>query len=137
MAFSGAHLATARLTAGLTQEQLARALDTEQTRVSEWERGAKTPRPEVIPKLAAAVGLDALGFLAAGPGAASVEDLRLAVGQTPQQIASSLGVSLRRYRGVENGSTRRDPPDEVVQRLAELFGTSVALVLQAIEVARR
>lgn len=136
LGFNGLRLATARLAAGLTQEQVAQALATEQTRVSEWERGAKAPRPEIVPKLAAAVGLTALDLLAPKPSMAALEDLRLAAGRTPQQVADALGISLRRYRGVETGSTRRSPSDDLVQELAAVLGTSQPTVQRAIKNAR-
>lgn len=136
MAFSGARLAAGRLAAGLTQEGLAQQLNSEQTRVSEWERGVMTPRPEVIPALAAAIGMDALEFLAADAASPTLEDMRLAAGLTMQAVADRLGVSLRRYRGLEIGSTRRDPAEEVVERLAHTFAVPMVTVRGAIDRAR-
>lgn len=136
MAFSGARLAAGRLAAGLTQERLAEIVGTEQTRVSEWERGVMAPRPALMPKLAAAVGLDALEFLAVDPGCPSLEDMRLAAGLTMQQVADRLGISLRRYRGIEIGSTRRDPPEDLVDQLARTLAVPTVLVRRAIDMAR-
>jgi transcriptional regulator with XRE-family HTH domain len=136
VAFSGARLAAGRLAAGLTQERLAQIVQTEQTRVSEWERGVMTPRPCVMPKLAAAIGLDALEFLAADAGSPTLEDMRLAAGLTMQEVADKLGISLRRYRGVEIGSTRRDPADSLVEQLARIFAVPAVTVRRAIDAAR-
>ncbi len=136
MAFSGARLAAGRLAAGLTQERLAQLMHTEQARVSEWERGVMIPRPGLIPALAAAIGMDALEFLAAAPAAPTLEDMRLAAGLTMQCVADHLAISLGRYRGVEIGSTRRDPSDEVVGQLAQLFAVPVVTVRRAIDSAR-
>lgn len=136
MAFSGSRLAAGRLAAGLTQERLAQLLHTEQSRVSEWERGVLIPRPELMPNLAAAIGLDALEFLAADPASASLEDMRLAAGLTMDAMAEQLGISRRRYRGIEIGATRRDPADDLIGQLAHIFAVPAATVRQAIETAR-
>jgi transcriptional regulator with XRE-family HTH domain len=136
VAFSGARLAAGRLAAGLTQERLAQLIQSEQTRVSEWERGVMTPRPGLMPKLAAAIGLDALEFLAADPASPTLEDMRLAAGLTMQAVADQLGISLRRYRGVEIGSTRRDPSDPLVEHLARIFAVPTVTVRRAIDAAR-
>ena len=136
MAFSGSRLAAGRVAAGLTQERLAQAVHTEQTRVSEWERGVLTPRPELMPKLAAAIGMDALEFLCADPATPSLEDMRLAAGLTMDEVAARLGISRRRYRGVEIGATRRDPAGELVEKLARVFAVPATTVHQAIVAAR-
>lgn len=136
MGFSGSRLAAARLAAGLTQERLAQLVKSEQTRVSEWERGVMMPRPNVMPRLAAAVGMDALEFLAADPESPTLEDMRLAAGLTMQEVAEQLGVSVLRYRGVESGSTRRDPATQVVDQLARIFAVPAVSVRRAIDTAR-
>lgn len=136
MAFSGSRLAASRAAAGLTQERLARRLGTEQTRVSDWERGATTPRPALIPELAAAVGLDALEFLGADPAEPSLEDLRLAAGLSRQTLAQMVGMSLDRYRRLEIGATRRDPPAPLVEQLARRLAVPAVTVRRAVEAAR-
>lgn len=136
MAFSGSRLAAARHASGLTQTKLAQLMQTEQARVSEWERGVMTPRPNLIPRLAAAIGLDALEFLAADPGSPSLEDMRLAAGLTMQEVAVELETSLWRYRGIEIGSTRRDPPQWLLDGLARLFAVPVVTVQRAVDAAR-
>ncbi len=136
MAFSGSRLAAARHAAGLTQTRLAELLHTEQARVSEWERGVMTPRPNLVPKLASAIGMDALEFLAADSGSPSLEDMRLAAGLTMQEVAAKLETSMWRYRGIEIGSTRRDPPKWLLEGLARLFAVPVVAVQQAVDAAR-
>ena len=136
MAFSGSRLAAGRVAAGLTQQRLAQRLQTEQTRISEWERGVMIPRPNLIPKLAAAIGLDALEFLAADPAMPALEDMRLAAGLTMRDIASQVGISLKRYRLIEIGATRRDPPPQVVEDLARIFAVPVVTVRRAVDAAR-
>ena len=136
MTFSGSRLAAGRVAAGLTQARLAQLLQTEQTRISEWERGVMTPRPRLVPKLAAAIGLDALEFLAADPAAPSLEDMRLAAGLTMRDVSAQVGISLKRYRLIEIGATRRDPPPQVVDDLARIFAVPVVTVRRAVDAAR-
>ncbi len=136
MAFSGSRLAAGRVAAGLTQERLAKLLHTEQTRISEWERGVMTPRPNLIPKMATAVGLDALEFLASDPAMPTLEDMRLAAGLTMRDIAAEVGISLKRYRLIEIGATRRDPPPQVVEDLARIFAVPAVTVRRAVDAAR-
>lgn len=134
--FSGSRLAAARRAAGLTQQRLAQLVKSEQTRVSEWERGVMIPRPNVMPRLAAAVGLDALQFLAADPNSPTLEDMRLAAGLTMQEVADQLEISLLRYRGVESGSTRRDPSGQLVAQIARIFAVPAVSVRRAIDTGR-
>jgi transcriptional regulator with XRE-family HTH domain len=136
VAFSGARLASGRVAAGLTQDRLAQLVETQQRRISDWERGVIAPRPDQMPKLAAAIGLDALEFLAADPAAPSVEDMRLASGLTMDEVAARVGISRSRYRGIEIGATRRDPPPDLVEQLARTFAVPSVTVRRAIEAAR-
>ena len=136
MAFSGSRLAAQRLAAGLTQERLAQLVHSEQSRVSEWERGVMTPRPNLMPKIAAAVGMDALEFLASDSTSPTLEDMRLASGLTMQSVADRLGITQLRYRNMEIGATRRDPAPEIVEQLARIFAVPPVTVSRAIEAAR-
>lgn len=95
-----------------------------------------TPRPDLMPKLAAAIGMDALEFLAVDPASPSLEDMRLAAGLTMDAVAEQLGISRRRYRGIEIGATRRDPTDELIERLARIFAVPSVTVRRAIDAAR-
>ncbi len=94
------------------------------------------PRPNVMPRLAAAVGLDALQFLAADPNSPTLEDMRLAAGLTMQEVADQLEISLLRYRGVESGSTRRDPSGQLVEQIARIFAVPAVSVRRAIDTGR-
>lgn len=137
MSFSGSRLAAKRLAAGLTQVHLAELLSTDQARVSEWERGVMTPRPNLIPKIAAAIGLDALELLAAGSATPTVEDMRLASGLTMQAVADRVGITQLRYRNMEIGATRRDPEPQVIESLATIFAVPAVTVRSAIDAARQ
>ena len=49
-----------RLARGLTQTKLAKTLGVVPSSVSFWESGKSLPSPELIPKLARALGIDAM-----------------------------------------------------------------------------
>lgn len=95
-----------------------------------------TPRPNVMPKLASAIGMDALEFIAADPAKPSLEDMRLAAGLTMRETADAVGISERSYRGIEIGSTRRDPAPALVDSLARLFAVPAVTIRRAIDSAR-
>lgn len=137
LAFSGSRMARWRVAAGLTQVQLADVIGTKQERVSDWERGVTTPRPQLIPMLAEALGLDALLFLAADPGAPDLADLRLAAGLSSGELAAAAGITVPRYRRLELGAAHREPAPALVEKLAQLLALPVVTVRAAIEEARK
>ena len=53
----GAHLATLRKAAGLSQTEFARLLGVPQSSVAFWETIAKPPRSDVLPKMAEVLGV--------------------------------------------------------------------------------
>lgn len=53
----GAHLAALRRAAGLTQAELAEAVGVPQTNIAFWEFSSKPPRSDVLPKIAAVLGV--------------------------------------------------------------------------------
>jgi transcriptional regulator with XRE-family HTH domain len=53
----GAHLATLRQAAGLTQAQLAEKLGVHHSNIAFWEHSNKPPRGDVLPALASALGV--------------------------------------------------------------------------------
>jgi transcriptional regulator with XRE-family HTH domain len=136
VAFNGGRLAAARLAAGLTQEQLAAAISSSESRVSEWERGLFSPRPELIPVVAAAVGVPPLQLLDSGPAGPELESLRLAAGLSLQAIAAAAGTSVGRYRRMERGE-RLEDPDDLVRPVARVLSVRPAKVRAAIEAARK
>lgn len=67
----GAHLASLRQSAGLTQQQLADAVGVKQSNIAFWERAAKPPRGEVLPALADALGVTIDQLLAVSSSSSS------------------------------------------------------------------
>jgi transcriptional regulator with XRE-family HTH domain len=53
---AGARLLALRQAAGLTQAELARLIGERQNNVSFWEHASRTPRSDVLPRLAKALG---------------------------------------------------------------------------------
>ena len=53
----GARLAALRAAAGLSQVELAHALGLPQSTIAYWETSSKPPRSDVLPKLAAVLGV--------------------------------------------------------------------------------
>jgi tetratricopeptide (TPR) repeat protein/transcriptional regulator with XRE-family HTH domain len=89
-------LAARRKALGLTQEQLAEALDVGRTTVARWERGEAQPLPWLRPKLAGAlrVSADRLGeLLGAGDVRASPGDRAVVPRQLPAAAADFTGRS--------------------------------------------
>ena len=83
----------ARSARGLPQSQLAQIIDVSGgERVSECERGVRTPAVRLIPAVAAALGVTALEFCAM-PNGVDLKALRLASGKTSTEIAEQTQVS--------------------------------------------
>jgi transcriptional regulator with XRE-family HTH domain len=55
----GAHLATLRINAGLSQEELAQRIGVLQQTIAFWEQSNKPPRSDILVKLADALGVSA------------------------------------------------------------------------------
>jgi transcriptional regulator with XRE-family HTH domain len=55
----GALIRRARTDAGITQQQLARALSTKQSVISRWERGLDVPRVDTLARILRACGFEA------------------------------------------------------------------------------
>ena len=136
MAFSGERLRDARTAAGISQPELAATVGTTQGRISDWERGRAIPRARYIPKLAAALGMDALDFSGADPDRPELEALRLAAGLSMEAIAAAAGTTTTRYRRLERGELRHDLEPELIESLAVVLAVPAVVVRRAAELAR-
>jgi len=104
----GELLAQRRKAAGWTQAQLAAQLGAAgRLRVGQWERGLEQPR--YIPRLAAALHLDAVELLAVEVQNPPLQALRLAAGLTLAEIAAATGMAHSTYYRLENGLVRANP----------------------------
>lgn len=133
--FSPASLRDARHRAGLSQGDLADLIGVSHlTRVSLWERGLEQPRPEVVPRLAAALGIDALDLYEAGPGGPSLAVLRHVAGMSIAELARRTGIPNTRYHRIENGLA--EPAGQELPALAGALGVKVGTLRHAANAAR-
>lgn len=74
MCFQRHRLRKARLAAGMSQEQLARVINTSERNIRRWESGSNQPRFESVAALAEATGRDVDFFLTADEPESSDDD---------------------------------------------------------------
>ena len=95
----GAHLAQLRQAAGLTQAELAAALDVPQQNVAFWEFASKPPRSDVLPQLAKTLGVTVEAILS--PGAAHVAQRRGPKGRLLKAFEAAASLPKRQQQLVE------------------------------------
>ncbi len=133
----GELLAQRRKAAGWTQAQLAAQLGAAgRLRVGQWERGLEQPQPRYIPRLAAALHLDAVELLAVEVHNPPLQALRLAAGLTLAEIAAATGMAYSTYYRLESGLVRANPHPQTTQALAHTLGRGTADILRAIAQTR-
>ena len=126
-------LRAARLHAGLTQAELARAVGVAGgERVSRWELGTSAPSIAMRARLAKALGLD-LEELLPARGRRDLRRLRGEAGLTVAQLAAQGGVSTGTIKRWEAGSGL--PVRAPLTGLAAALGVPVETVRQAIELS--
>jgi transcriptional regulator with XRE-family HTH domain len=69
----GAHLMTLGVNAGLSQEDLAERIGVPRQTIAFWERSGKTPRSEVLPLHAEALGVSTEVLLMESSGTAAIK----------------------------------------------------------------
>ncbi len=102
----GAHLATLRKTAGLTQTSFAELLGVPQSTVAFWETTDKPPRSDVLPAMAKILGV-------------SVEDILAASGRPPRRRGGPVGKLQRVFE--DAADLPRSQQDKVVEVLQALI----------------
>lgn len=129
-----AALRSARHKAGLTQAQVAKALDLAGGEaVSVWERGAFEPSSaRLLHKLAEVVQTSVPELLCRDGGQIDLRYLRLVAGMESAEVAALLHVALSTYRRWERGAWTRMPSDVVISGLGSAFGVSPSVVAQAL-----
>ena len=132
--FDSQALRSARLRAGLTQHQLAVLIGVAGgVRVSRWELGAHTPRPEQAQRAADALGIPLTDLLPNGGSSRDLRDLRLAAGLSVRTVAATLSVSVSTYAHWEGGVRKTVPNEGIVHRLADAFGVHPDQVREAFD----
>lgn len=71
---SGARIREARLSAGMTQAQLARSIETRERNIIRWENEQNEPRMAAVVAIATATGRDLDFFLTGSPEAEDDEE---------------------------------------------------------------
>jgi tetratricopeptide (TPR) repeat protein/transcriptional regulator with XRE-family HTH domain len=128
-------LAERRKALGLTQEQLAEALDVGRTTVARWERGEAHPLPWLRPKLAKAlkVSPERIEALLGGPESASAGGTSAVVPrQLPAAVADFTGraAELQTLTGILDDAARGSPGTVVISAIGGTAGvgkTALAL----------
>lgn len=129
-------LRRAREHAGLTQHQLARVIDVAGgERVSRWELGLSIPRPEVLRRVADALGVQVAQLLEEGEER-GLREMRLGAGLTLAGLGKAALVSTRTVHRWETGDFKRLPHEETIKLLAHALGVRDSVVRQALRAAR-
>ncbi|GAB2863820.1 helix-turn-helix domain-containing protein [Nocardioides pacificus] len=122
-------LRAAREKAGLTQHELARLVGAAGgERISRWELGMSTPRPDFLVRLARALDIETLRLIHLDGDVPDVRALRLQAGLTVPELAASVSVAVPTYYAWEQGRWTRLPAAETIEALARAFGESVDVV---------
>ena len=129
--FDGGRLKDARRARGLSQTDLETAAKVPQSNISQLEGGTRFPQPDVLARLAKAVGVrpERLCREVSDPG---LRDLRERAGLLQEQAARRVGAgfSRSRYAMVESGATEK-LADQAATKLARAFGVSIAAIIKA------
>ena len=124
----------ARIAAGLTQHELARMLGVAGgERVSRWELGRSTPRPDILAKAAAALSVEVEFLLGGGKAQRDLRSLRHARGLTLAELADQVNVATSTLSRWETGQGSRELPPGSVRLLAVALGVNLATVRTAME----
>lgn len=130
-------LRQAREKAGFTQHQLARLIDVAGgERISRWELGMSLPRPDVLRRVAEALGVDVVDLLEVPPGGPGLRELRLAAGLTLTGLAREVLVSTRTVHRWEQGDFQRLPTEATIDLLAQALGATEWTVVSALRASR-
>lgn len=126
-------LREARLRAGITQHDLSNLIGVAGgVRISQWERGVQTPRPEITARLADALQVPVSELLVPRTRP-DLRELRLAAGLPLRAVAEHLSMPASTYAHWEGGARKTLPGEGVLARLAECLGTDPDAVRGAFE----
>ncbi len=132
-------LRRAREAAGLTQHQLAVAVDAAGAgRIGAWEAGRAAPSVLNVARLARALGVSASDLLS--PEEEQRGDLRavrLSLGLSVAQVADRAGMPRSSYLRWEHGDFVHIPPLAALERLASVLGVPVVRLSQLMEQTRK
>ena len=131
-------LRAAREEAGLTQHELARLVGAAGgERVSRWELGTSSPRPDFLVRLAKALDIPTLRLIHLDGDVPDLRALRLQAGLTVPELATSASVAVPTYYAWEQGRWTRLPGPQSLEALAGALGESVDVVVAAFREVQR
>jgi transcriptional regulator with XRE-family HTH domain len=133
-ALDPAALRNARIRAGLTQSQLARRIDVAGgERVSQWELGEVAPRPEVLGRVADALGVSVPSLLTTPTSQPDLRTLRLEAALSAAQVAARAHLTTPTYLRWETGRFKRMPSPQDIHCIAEVLGVTAQEVETALQ----
>jgi transcriptional regulator with XRE-family HTH domain len=117
-------LRTLRLNKGWSQHALSVEVGVQgAAAVSAWERGAATPRPSTLLRVAEVLGVHAVELLAVDrEQGLTIRELRVSRGMSLQELAKAVNASSSTVRRWENGDFQGGPNQDVVGALARALG---------------
>lgn len=117
----GKRIACARRAAGLTQEELGERIGSPKNSVSEWERGLRQPRIEILVRIADAIGLT-VDQLIRGDLTAErhVSELEVLAGHIEAVKASVQDAAAALRRAVEQAVLEGRTYEDVIDALASI-----------------
>jgi transcriptional regulator with XRE-family HTH domain len=131
-------LRAAREEAGLTQHELARLVGAAGgERISRWELGTSTPRPDFLLRLAKALDIPAIRLVHLDGDLPDLRALRLQAGLTVADLVTSVNVAVPTYYAWEQGRWVRLPAPQSLEALARVLGESGEVVVSAFHEAQR
>lgn len=131
-------LRAAREEARLTQHELARLVGAAGgERISRWELGTSTPRPDFLLRLAKALDIPAIRLVHLDGDVPDLRALRLQAGLTVADLVTSVNVAVPTYYAWEQGRWVRLPAPQSLEALARALGESVEVVVAAFHEAQR
>ncbi|MDQ6728079.1 MAG: hypothetical protein M3066_18245 [Actinomycetota bacterium] len=135
--FDGEALLRARLASALTHHQLARLVRIDDgERILGFERGAAEPTARIIVAIAEALAVKPMQLLLL-PDGADLKALRLASGQSPAEVATSVHVSMRTYLKWESGCGVPLEDDRIRSALTCALSCSTDQMVRALQASLR
>lgn len=131
-------LRAARERAGLTQHELARIVGAAGgERISRWELGTSSPRPDFLVKLAHALDIPTLRLVRMDGDVPDLKALRLQAGLAVPELASAANVAVPTYYAWEQGRSAGLPVVTQLDDLAQALSQSRTAVEAAFQEAQR
>lgn len=132
-----AALRAARVRAGLTQHEFARLVGVAGgERVSRWELGTSSPRPEILRRIAATLDVSLADLVVAGAEPADLRGLRVAAGLSMEELATRVHVSKATLSRWESGHVVNAPARAALELLADSLAATVEDVERAFDRSR-